>query len=138
VDVAVTVTVRSEELVEYGRMVVPLVGPSESSEPVVLTSELVVVDPSAGVVEDEIREVVLVMCMEESVTVPVVESVVPVSPGTETETVAEPTFGNDTIVPEGAAVTSVTLETEVPSFTLISTTLAVTVASGALGRRYMP
>lgn len=136
---AVTVTVRSAVMVEPGRIVVPLVGPSERSEPVVLASEVVVVDPSVAVVEeDEIREVVLVMWVEESVTAPLVESLAPVSPGTVTETVAEPAFDIDTTVPEGAAVTSVTLETEVPSFTLISTTLAVTVASGALGRRYMP
>jgi hypothetical protein len=56
-------------------------------------------------------------------------------PGTVTETALEPTLDRETTVAEAAAVTSVTLDVDVPSLTLISTTLAVTVASGARGRR---
>ena len=61
-------------------------------------------------------------------------SVAPEIPGT----VTEPRSETVTTAPVVAAGTSVTLEVVVPSLTLTSMTLAVTVASGARGRRYIP
>lgn len=49
-------------------------------------------------------------------------------------TVNEPTSERETTAPVGSAGTSVILEVVVPSLTLISMTLAVTVASGARGK----
>ena len=53
-------------------------------------------------------------------------------------TVTEPTSSKETIVSAVASGTVVATEVAVPSLTWISTMLAVTVASGALGSRYMP
>lgn len=50
-------------------------------------------------------------------------------------TVRDPTSDKETTASVVAAGTSVTLDVVVPSLTLISTTLAVIVSSGALGRR---
>jgi len=52
--------------------------------------------------------------------------------------VTVPTSDRDTTVPVDAAEISVATVVVVPSLTLISTTLAVTVASGARGRRFTP
>lgn len=54
---------------------------------------------------------------------------------TETAVVKVPTSVRETTAPVEAAGTSVTFEVVVPSLTLTSTTLAVTVASGARGNR---
>ncbi len=128
VDVAVTVTVRSV-LVVVSENVVVLFRASEKTEPAGLSSAVELVDESS-----ELRGVgggVDNVSWEESVALPPTTLVVSEIPGS----VKEPTFDRDTTASVVAAGTSVTFEVVVPSLTLISTTLAVTVASGALGRR---
>jgi len=114
VDVAVTVTVWSS-LVEAPVLVKVPFDESERADPTEPRPEEDVVDVKGGVV--------IVPCDESVLLVEI--------PGT----VSEPTSDRETTVPDVAAGTSVTLEVVVPSLTLISTTLEVTVASGARGRR---
>ena len=114
VDVAVTVTVWSS-VVEAPVIVEVPFNASERTDPAGVRSEDVVANVKGGVVIDPCDESV------ELVEIP--------------GTVNEPTSDSETTVPDVAAGTSVTTEVVVPSLTLISTTLAVTVASGARGRR---
>jgi hypothetical protein len=127
VEVAVTVTVRSSVLVVVVD-IVPLTGGSRVE--LVVTEVIVDVSGNNGVVED------VIVPWTESLPVPV--AVVPLEiPGMVTETVIvkEPTSVKETTAPVVATGTSVTFEVDVPSLTLTWTTLAVTVASGALGNR---
>lgn len=129
VDVAVTVTVRSPEVVSEA-VVVPLVGGMVVCD--VVNDEVIVdVSPTGGVVTGDVM-----VPWDESVALPV--TTVPFEiPGmvTETAVVIDPTSVKETTAPVVATGTSVTFDVDVPSFTFTSTTLAVTVASGARGRR---
>jgi hypothetical protein len=131
VEVAVTVIVRS--VLVGGVDIVPF----EASDKVEKMDEEVIVEVSSGgngVVTGDV-----IVCCDESVALPM--TVVSFDmPGmvTDIAVVIAPTSVRETTAPVVAAANSVTLETLVPSFTLTSTTLAVTVASGALGNRYIP
>jgi hypothetical protein len=123
VDVAVTVTVRSSVAV----VVVPLI----ETRPLVL--ELLVYEV---IVDESMNEELELVMVAESVGPPEMLVLLEM-PGmvTEMAVLMEPMSVRETTEPVVAAGTSVTLEIVVPSFTLTSTTLAVTVASGARGNR---
>jgi hypothetical protein len=128
VDVAVTVTVRSPELV-VDPVMVPLALPEKVE--VELVDVIVDVSPGDWVIGGEVT-----VSWAESVALPVM-LVVFEMPGIvmETAVVNVPTSVKETTALVVAAGTSVTFEVVVPSFTLTWTTLAVTVASGARGKR---
>ena len=136
VEVAVTVTVRSNEVV-VGIDIVPLT--SERGREIVLELDIddVIIDPSSDV--DGVAGGEVIVSWVESVALPVMMVEFDETPGMVTDTaVRVPTSVKETTAPVVATGTSVTTEVTVPSLTFTSTTLAVTVASGARGKRYMP
>ena len=138
---AVTVTVFCADVLLVSRNdVVLLLNDSLMMDPAELDAVVAVMaEPSVvwlPVAEVEaVCEPEVIVCWDDSAVLPLAALLVPETPANVTDTDAEAPADTATTVADVPAVTSVSFEVEVPSLTLISTTLAVTVASGALGRR---